>query len=473
MTQPLYCAGERIETDSTHDVMYPYDGTVSWTVSMASEKDVDRSIQAAYDARPAMQALEPYQRATILRHIVDQLKKQQEDFAQLLVKENGKTIKEARGEMSRCITTFQIAIGHAEQQDGEAYDLWINKASAWRYGIVRHFPIGVVSGIIPFNFPMNLAAHKIAPAIAAWCPIVCKPARATPLTLLKFAKIIEESDLPKGAFSVLPCDRQIGQQLVEDPRIALLSFTGSPQVWWKMKQQAGKKKVVLELGWNAAAIVDEHIDNRDYLIDRMVMGAFYQAGQSCISVQRILCHEKVYETFKKKFTDALQRLEVGDPLDEQSFIGWIIDQKNRERLQSRIDEAMDRGASCLAWNFGEWTLLHPTILENVPKDTAIHKEEAFGPVVSIDTFASIDEAIEKVNDSVFGLQVGVFSNHISHVRKVFEWCEVGGVVHNDVPSFRVDSMPYGGVKDSWLWREGIKYAMHDMLEPRVLVVNKK
>lgn len=326
------------------DVKFPFDDSVVATVALAQPADIDSATCGAQESLSETTKLQPYERAEILSFIADEIEKQHEAFSQLLTQENGKTIRESRIEISRTIGTFRIAAGEAERVYGESYDLAVNPLASHRHAIVKKFPVGVVAGIAPFNFPMNLAAHKIAPAIATGCPIIVKPASATPLTLLKLAHIIEQSQWPKKAFSVVPCSRQVGQQLVEDDRIALLSFTGSPMVGWKMKSQAGKKKVVLELGGNAAVIVDKDVKDWDYVMSRCVIGAFFQAGQVCISVQRIYVHEDIFDTFKEKLLQAVKQLHVGDPRDEQVDMGGMIDQKNADRISDWIQEALDSGA---------------------------------------------------------------------------------------------------------------------------------
>lgn len=469
-TKKLYLWGEWVGSANTLDVVFPYNGELIWKVSMAEKKHVDRAIELAEEGFKETLAMQPYERAEVLRYIVAELKKQRDDFSELLCLENGKTIKEARLEIDRTITTFEIAIWEAERVYGEYMNLWVNHMSVGRHGIVKKFPVGIVSGITPFNFPMNLAAHKIAPAMATGCPIIIKPASATPLTMLKLAEIIENSGWPKKAFSVVPSDRHVGQQLVEDERINLLSFTGSPHVGWKMKWECGKKKTVLELGWNAACIVDNEVADWDYVINRMFIGAYYQAGQTCISVQRIFIHEGVYDEFKKKFLAKLKTIKVGDPRLEETDIGGIIDQKNRDRLQDWIDDAIAKWAKLLAWNAWEGTLLEPTLLEDVSDDAILASEEAFGTVAVLQKYSDINEVVNMVNDSKFGLQVWIFSKDIDKIWKVFEGSHVGWVIQNDIPSFRVDSMPYGWVKDSGIGREWVKYAMEDMLEERVLVL---
>ncbi len=467
--RPFYLAGRFETSNATLTVTHPFDGSVVDTVALAGKPEIDLALQMATKSLEETRRMEPFERKEVLDHIARRLMERAEEFAKALTLENGKTIKEARGEVTRAISTFAFAASEAWTARGESYDGGITPAAKGRRMIVRRFPIGVVAGIAPFNFPLNLAAHKIAPAIAAGCPIILKPASKTPLSCLLLSEIIAEIKWPKGAFSCLPCDRAAGQMLVEDERVKLLSFTGSSSVGWKMKQQAGKKKVVLELGGNAGLIIDDGDHDWDWVISRSIIGAFYQCGQSCISVQRIYCHENVYDEFKKRFVDAAKKLRTGNPLSEETDIGPIIDAENVKRIVGWIEEAKQKGAKVLTGGTATGNIIAPTILEDVDPSTKLSSDEAFGPTVNICRVASVAEAVNKVNDSVFGLQTGIFSNNFDTIQYAFNHLEVGGVIVNDVPSFRVDHMPYGGIKDSGLGREGIRYAMNDMTEEKVMV----
>ncbi len=467
--KPLYLAGTFLLTDSILEVKSPYDGSVVAIVAQGGKAEVEQAIAAAEVSLTETRALEPHVRGAVLTHIARRMGERAEEFAQALTTENGKTIKEARIEAARAISTFQIAAGEAWKVHGEAYDAGIVPSAAGRRILVRKFPIGVVAGIAPFNFPLNLAAHKVAPAIAAGCPIVLKPASKTPLTGLLLAELIAETAWPKGAFSCIPCGREAGQLLVEDDRIKLLSFTGSGPVGWKMKAQAGMKKVVLELGGNAGLIVDKDVRDWDWAISRTVAGAFTQAGQSCISVQRIFCHEAVYDEFKRRLVEAAQKLKAGDPMDEATTVAPLIDAHNRDRVLAWIDEAVQNGATLLCGGTAVGNAVMPALLEGVQPNMKLSCDEVFGPVAILEKVASVDKAIDRVNDSVFGLQCGILSHDFGAIQRAFNRLEVGGLVVGDVPSFRVDHMPYGGVKMSGLGREGVRYAMEDMLEPKVMV----
>jgi acyl-CoA reductase-like NAD-dependent aldehyde dehydrogenase len=468
-----YLAGKWVSTGKTLNVVNPYNGELVDSVAQCGTHEINLAIDAAVASLEETRKLEPYQRADALAFIRDGMTNRKEEFARVLSQENGKTIGESRIEIARAIATFDIAVGEATRIQGEAFDLGINPMGAGRRALVRKYPVGVVSAIAPFNFPLNLAIHKIAPAIATGCPVILKPASKTPLTALMLAEIIQDSGWPKGAFSVLPCDRQAGQMLVEDDRINMLSFTGSPDIGWQMKRDAGRKKVLLELGGNAGLIVDKDVKDWDWLIARSVLGAFYQCGQVCISVQRIFLHQEIIGEFRARFKKAAEALISGDPLDPKTTLGPMIDSNNRQRLLDWIQEAVVQGAQVITGNsvadVGQGNSLAATILEEVDSRSRISSEEAFGPVVTLTAVDDMADAFARVNESKFGLQCGLFTNDFSTVMQGFDALEVGGVVHNDVPSFRVDNMPYGGLKDSGLGREGVRYAMDDMLEKRVLV----
>jgi acyl-CoA reductase-like NAD-dependent aldehyde dehydrogenase len=354
---------------------------------------------------------------------------------------------------------------------GEYMPLDISQRADGFEGIWRRFPVGPCSFISPFNFPLNLVAHKIAPAIAVGCSFVLKPASWTPVGALILGEILAETDLPKGAFSILPCSRDGADLFTTDERLKLLSFTGSPEVGWALKSRAGKKKVVLELGGNAAGIVDQDADV-EYAADRIILGAFYQSGQSCISVQRIIAHEGIYEHLKQALVDRIAKLKAGDPLEDDTFLGPMISLKDAERVEQWVSQALDGGAKLVCGGKRNGVFYEATLLENVEPHMKVYCDEVFAPLVSLESFVTFKGAIETVNDSLYGLQAGIFTKNIDHAFYAFNELDVGGVVINDIPSVRVDSMPYGGVKDSGLGREGIRFAMEDMTEIRLLLLNK-
>ncbi|QDH70481.1 aldehyde dehydrogenase family protein [Marilutibacter alkalisoli] len=467
---PYYLANRPVAANTDLEVLDKYSGRIATRVAFADARVVRKAIVAAYKAREAMAAFPPDKRRDVLEHCARRFEERFEELALALCVEAGKPIRDARGEVTRLIDTFRIAAGEATRINGESLELQISPRTRGYRGMVKRVPIGVCSFITPFNFPLNLVAHKVAPAIAAGCPFVLKPAFKTPVGALIIGEILAETDLPKGAFSVICCSNEDATALVEDDRIALLSFTGG-LVGWDLKSRAGKKKVTLELGGNAACIVDADPGLKlDQVVERLVFGAYYQSGQSCISVQRIYAHADIYDKLRRKLKAAVAKLPMGDPRDEKTFIGPVIDEDSAKRIETWIDEARACGAKKLVGGKRSGNMLPATLIENVPRTTALHREEAFGPVAAIEAFEDFEDALDSVNDSDFGLQAGVFTGSLAHAMRAWDRLEVGGVVIGDVPSFRVDNMPYGGVKNSGLGREGVRYAIEDMTEPRLLVI---
>jgi acyl-CoA reductase-like NAD-dependent aldehyde dehydrogenase len=468
-TYPYYLANKPVPANTSLAVTDKFTGETVARVAMADAKTIDAAIAAAVEAARPMAELPAYRRQEILYHCVKRFEERKEELAQLLCAEAGKPIRDSRGEVTRLIDTFRIAAEESVRQLGEVLPLDISARARDYQGMWKRYPIGPCSFISPFNFPLNLAAHKVAPAIAVGCPFVLKPASYTPLGALVIGEVLAETDLPPGAFSVLPCHREGADLFTTDDRFKLLSFTGSPAVGWDLKARAGRKKVVLELGGNAACIVDEGTDLDD-AVERLIFGAFYQSGQSCISVQRILAHESIYANLRDRLVAAVRKLKTGNPRDEDTFIGPIISEKEAERLDLWVQSAVKSGGRLLCGGKRTGVMLEPTLLENVPKTEKICTGEAFGPVAVLGSFRDFDRALEDVNDSAFGLQAGIFTRDIYKVQRAWNRLEVGGVVIGDVPSWRVDHMPYGGVKDSGLGREGIRFAMEDMTEIRLLVI---
>jgi acyl-CoA reductase-like NAD-dependent aldehyde dehydrogenase len=467
---PYYLANKAVAANTDLEVLDKYSGKLATRVAFADAAAVRKAIVAAHKARDAMAALPHDVRRGVLEHCVDRFTERQEELALALCIEAGKPIRDARGEVTRLIDTFRIAAGEATRLGGEVLDLEISERTRGYRGMVKRVPIGVCAFITPFNFPLNLVAHKVAPAIAAGCPFVLKPAAKTPIGALIIAEVMAETGLPKGAFSVLPCSNEDAGLLVEDERIQLLSFTGG-LVGWDLKARAGKKKVVLELGGNAACIVDDDPGaDLDAIVERLVSGAYYQSGQSCISVQRILAHADVYDRLRRKLKIAVKKLHMGDPRDEKTFIGPMIDEDAASRVEDWIRAAKKGGARVLTSGERKGNLMPAALLEDVPRDADLYRKEVFGPVACLESFDDFDTALARVNDSDFGLQTGVFTARLAHAMRAWDRLEVGGVIVGDVPSFRVDNMPYGGVKDSGLGREGLRYAIGDMTERRLLVI---
>lgn len=470
-TYPLYVANEPRQSNTDLEVRNKYTGEVATRVAMADNAVINEAIDWAVKAAEPMRKLPAFKRADVLHHCERRFQERFEELAYALCIEAGKPIRDARGEVMRLVDTFRIAAEETVRFGGEYFPLDISPRAAGYESIYKRVPAGPCSFISPFNFPLNLAAHKIAPAIAVGCPFVLKPASFTPIGALIIGEILAETDLPKGAFSILPVRREGAELFTTDERLKFLSFTGSPDAGWAIKAKAGKKKVILELGGNAGCIVDEQVD-LDHAADRITFGAFYQSGQSCISVQRVFVHESVYEAFLPKLVERAKALKAGDPADEATSLGPIISENDAVRIETWIQEAVNHGAKILCGGKRDGVFIEATWLENVRADDRVSCKEVFGPVAVIEPFKDFKDAVAKVNDSVYGLQAGVFTKNIDHAFYAWNELDVGGVVVGDIPSMRVDNMPYGGVKESGLGREGIRFAMEDMTEIRLLVLNR-
>jgi len=469
-TYPYWLANEAVAPNADLEVRDKYSGDVAARVGMADRGAIDAAIAAAVGAAEPMRAMAAYQRQAVLQHCVRRFEERFDDLALSLCIEAGKPIRDSRGEVTRLIDTFRIAAEEAPRIYGEVLPMDVSPRARGYTGMWKRVPVGPCSFISPFNFPLNLAAHKIAPALAVGCPFVLKPASLTPIGALLIGEVLAETDLPRGAFSILPCRRDGAELFTTDERLKLLSFTGSPEVGWDLKARAGKKKVVLELGGNAAVVVDETWTDLADAVERLVFGAFYQSGQSCIGVQRILAHEAVYDELRERLIAATRALVMGDPKDERTFIGPMISEAEAARLHGWIESAVARGARLLCGGTRDGAMLEATLLDEVPPSEAVVCKEAFGPVAVLSRFRDFDQALAQVNASAFGLQAGVFTRDLYRAQRAWDALEVGGVLIGDVPSFRVDHMPYGGVKDSGLGREGIRFAMEDMTEIRLLLV---
>ena len=466
-TVPIYLAGEFVRAGTPLEVRDPASGELVATTWQAGPEELERATVAAVDAFAATRRLASFERRDALAHVAERISQDADVLAELLSRESGKPIRDAKGEVARGALTFRIAAEEALRINGEWLPLDWAAANRGRSGIVQRYPIGPVAGISPFNFPLNLAAHKVAPAIAAGCSIVLKPPSKDPLVMLRVAGYLAETNLPKGAVSILPMDRPTGDRMVADDRFKLLSFTGSPTVGWKMKAEAGKKKVVLELGGNAGAIVDETAD-LDWAVARLASGAFAYSGQVCISVQRIYVVQGIFEEFQRRFVEKVRGLHLGSPLDPATDLGPMVDAKAVARTHEWVGEALAAGARALVGGEPDGLFYPPTVLVNVPKDARVCGEEVFAPVVNLFAVPDFRAAVAEINDSQFGLQCGVFTNDLERTLLAHDELEVGGVIVNDVPTWRTDAMPYGGVKDSGLGREGLRWSIEDMTEPRLL-----
>jgi len=466
----IYLGGEFVDSDTFLEITCSYSGSVIGKTWLADESHIEMAVHKAGASRMEFDKLSHYQRSEILKEIANAIEERLDPFAEVISLEASKPLRYSKAEVRRAINTIQVASEEAKRLPMEYMRLdWIADAKG-KEGLVKYFPAGIVAGIAPFNFPLNLAVHKVAPAIAAGCPIILKPASSTPLSALMLAEVIDKTELPKGAFSVLPCTRKAGNLLVTHPGISVLSFTGSPDVGWEMKKNAGKKKVILELGGNAAAIVCPSA-NLKHAVNRCIVGAFAYQGQVCIHTQRIFVHKDIYKEFCNDFVAIASKLAPGSPLDISTDICPMIDESNAIRVEKWIYEAKKDGAEILLGGKREKAFLPPTVLTNTNPGMKVNFEEVFGPLVTIEAYSNFQEAVESVNDSRFGLQAAVFTNQIDEMDMAFDQIHTGGVIINDATSFRADHMPYGGIKDSGAGREGIKYAIHDYLEPKILVKN--
>ena len=469
---PLYLNNKAVQPNTDLVVTDKYTGEVAFRTALATPDVIDEAIAGAVRAAEPMAKLASYEKRDVLTHCVGRFQERFDELAYALCVEAGKPIADAEGEVSRLIDTFRIAAEEAVRNYGEVQPLDISARAKGYMGMWKRVPIGPCSFISPFNFPLNLAAHKIAPAIAIGCPFVMKPASMTPLGAIIMGEVLAECDiLPEGAFSILPASRDGADLFTTDERLKLLSFTGSPGVGWDLKAKAGKKKIVLELGGNAAVIVDKDAD-LDHALARIIFGAFYQSGQSCIGVQRIIIHADIYDRFRDMLVEKTKTLVAGDPKDRSTFIGPMISEKEAARLDGWIKDAVANGAKLLVGGKRDGAMLEATLLEDVDRGAKAYREEAFGPLAILSKFTDWDAALAEVNDSKFGLQAGLFTRDLHKVLEAWDHLEVGGVVVNDVSSYRVDNMPYGGVKDSGLGREGIRFAMEDMSEIRNLVIRR-
>jgi acyl-CoA reductase-like NAD-dependent aldehyde dehydrogenase len=450
-------------------VSSPFDHSPIAVVYEATRDDVETAISSAVEAFSVTRKMSSFQRSSVLRKIADGIRHRRKEFSDTICQEAGKPIKTARIEVDRGIYTFEVAAEEASRIYGEYIPLDTLEATAGRWGLMRRFPIGPVSAITPFNFPLNLVAHKVAPAIAAGNPLILKPAPQTPITALMLAEVVHEAGWPDDALAVMPLSNEDASLLVADDRIKLLTFTGSAAVGWTLKSKAGKKRVTLELGGNAAVIVHSDADLA-YAAHRCVVGGFAYGGQTCISVQRILVERSVYDKFTKLLIEGVHRLKSGDPMLEDTDIPPLIRESDAARAALWVDEALKAGAKVLAGGKHKGAFVEPTVLTNTTPDMRVNCAEVFAPVVTVEPYDSFSDAINQVNTSVFGLQAGVFTYDNRLIQMAFEQLEVGGVIVGDVPSFRVDQMPYGGVKDSGLGREGLRFSIEDMTELKLMVM---
>jgi len=471
-TQGFFVDGKWIEEGDPVEIRAPYDGSVIATVFQGRREHAEAAIAAAVKAFGTTRRLPAFERQRVLRRVSESLSERKQEFARTMGQEAGKPIKAARTEVERAIFTFTVAAEESTRIYGEYLPLDWQEFTAGRWGIVRRFPLGPIAGITPFNFPLNLVAHKVAPAIAAGCPLVLKPAPQTPLTALLLAEAVQQAGWPDGGLNVLPLSNEDAGLLVTDERIKLISFTGSAAVGWQIKKNCGKKKVALELGGNGGVIVHSDADLA-YAADRCVVGGFSYAGQSCISVQRIVVERSVFAKFTDLLLEGVKKLKTGDPLDESTDLGPLIRESDAVRASDWIEEAVRGGARLLCGGQRRGPVLEPTVLSGTRPEMKVNCQEIFAPVVTVEPYDDFNQALRLINNSPYGLQAGLFTRDAKLIFTAYEELEVGGLIAGDVPAFRIDHMPYGGIKDSGLGREGLRYAIEEMTEPKLLVMNLK
>jgi len=470
-TRPYYVAGDWRTGEGSFEVSSPYDGSVVAQIGKPTDGDVEEAVSSAAASFAETQHLPAHVRAEALAHVSRRIAERAEELAASIAREGGKPLKWARIEVSRASSTFRWAGEEARRFGGELMRLDTDAGLGSRLGIIRRFPFGPVLGITPFNFPVNLVAHKVAPALAVGAPIVVKPASATPLGALALAELIAETDLPDAIYSVLPVPGSKAEELAKDRRFKKISFTGSSGVGWRLKAVADpRNRVTLELGGNAGVIVHSDAD-LDHAAERVAIGGNYQGGQSCIAVQRVLVQAEVYDDFVPRLVKQVEGLKVGDPLDETVDVGPLIDSGAVDKVTEFVDEAVSQGAEVLCGGTREGQIYRPTVIARTKPDMRVRCEEIFGPVVTVDPYETFDEALALVNDSEYGLQAGVFTKDVERAMLAHRELVVGGVIVNDVSAFRADQMPYGGAKDSGFGREGLRFAMDEMTEPRILVLS--
>ncbi|MFY9793999.1 MAG: aldehyde dehydrogenase family protein [Candidatus Sulfotelmatobacter sp.] len=469
-THGFFIDGHWADDGDVVEVRSPFDGAVVGRVTQARREHAEAAIAAAVKAFGTTRRLPAFERQRVLRRVAQSIAERREEFSRTIVQEAGKPIKAARTEVDRAIFIFNVAAEEATRIYGEYLPLDWQEFTAGRWGIVKRYPLGPIAGITPFNFPLHLVAHKVAPAIAAGCPMVLKPAPQTPLCSLLLAECVQQAGWPDGGLNVLPLSNEDAGMLVTDERIKLISFTGSVPVGWDIKRRAGKKKVALELGGNAGAIVHSDADVA-YAADRCVIGGFTYAGQTCISVQRILVEQSVYGKFTDLLVEGVKKLKTGDPMEESTDVGPLIRESDAVRVTNWVDEAVRSGARLLCGGGRKGSIVDPTVLTGTKPDMKVNCQEIFGPVVTVEPYQNFDEALRRINNSNYGLQAGLFTRDVKLLFQAYDELEVGALISGDIPSFRIDQMPYGGVKDSGLGREGLRYAIEEMTEPKLLVMN--
>jgi acyl-CoA reductase-like NAD-dependent aldehyde dehydrogenase len=469
----MLIGGKWVKAKNNLEVTNKYSGQVMGNVPLADKESYEKSVKAAQEGLKVISDLPAYKRSQILQKTSELIDQKKDEVAKIIAVEAGKPMKFSKGEVARAIQTFKFASEEAKSIHGETVPMDAASGGEKRVGFYLRFPVGIIGAISPFNFPLNLVAHKVAPAIASGCSVILKPASSTPLTSLKLGEIMMEAGLPDGALNVIVgSGSTVGDWLVSDERLSMITFTGSPPVGRRIKEKSGLKKVTLELGNNSACIVDQDAD-LDFAISRCIVGSFAYSGQVCISVQRIYVHKNIFDEFISKFLEQTQKLKIGDPLEEDTDIGPMITEGDAIRTQEWIDEAKKDGAKVLIGGKREGSIYYPTVLIDVKPEMKVVKLEVFAPVVCLTEFENFSEAVEMADDSIYGLQAGVFTKDIHRAFQAVKGIKVGGVIINDVPTYRADQMPYGGVKESGIGREGLKYAIEEMTDIKMVVINLK
>lgn len=466
----LLIKGKWAESKNIREIKSPYDQSVVGKVHFAEERQVQEALTAADEAFLETKKLSSHERSIVLEKISSEIERRKEELAKSIVLTAGKTIKSSRIEVERSVNTFKIASEEAKRMEGEIIPLDLSAQTKERWGFVRRFPIGVIAAITPFNFPLNLVAHKVAPALASGNTVVLRPASQVCITSLLLGEIINETDYPKGGINIVPSGYKEAEALLDDERVKKLTFTGSPSIGWELKKRAYKKKVTLELGGNAAVVIEPDA-SLDFALSQTILGAFSYSGQVCISIQRIFLQEKIYERFLADFVEQTKKLKMGNPLEEETDIGPMINLEAAEKTEEWVNEAVENGASIVCGGRRDGVMFEPTVLENVKPELRISWLEAFAPIVVVYPYKDFEEALKGVNYSIYGLQAGIFTHDLKKAFKAYEVLDVGGVIINDIPTFRIDHMPYGGVKESGFGREGLKYAIEEMTEMKLMALN--
>jgi glyceraldehyde-3-phosphate dehydrogenase (NADP+) len=465
----MIIANEHRTAAQSATIRAPYDGSEVGIHPLGSADHIDAAVTANVAAAEACRAMPAYQRAACLRRVADGLEKDLAAFADLLAREAGKPITQARLELERAVFVFRDAAEEATRIEGQVLPLDVLPAGKGRVGLTRRVPLSPIGAITPFNFPVLLAAHKVAPAMACGASLTLKPPPQDPLTTLKLGDLVAQSGYPAGGINVVPCEVNVAERLVKHPGVRMISFTGSARAGWAIRAAAGTKRVALELGGNAGVIIEPDAD-LERAVERCAVGGYAYAGQSCISVQRILVHEKVYGEFVERFVARVAKLELGDPLDPKTDVGPLISEDAAKRAEAWITDAVSSGARVRIGGARRGSLLEPTVLTDTRPEQQVNCEEVFAPVTTVSPYRAFDEALARVNDSPYGLQAGVFTRDVGALMRAWARLDVGGVMGNDIPSFRVDRMPYGGAKASGLGREGVRYAIEEMTELRLLTL---